>query len=277
MIEKYNLKPCFPYGKTKALTFSFDDGKTADRKLIRIFDKYKMKGTFHLNTGNMLEVNEGVYDEMYGSYLPKSEIKPLYSRHEVASHTSTHPYLTKLTDEDVLDEILKDRSELEKLTRGLVTGFSYPFGDYDDRIKKLLKKAGITYARTVNDTGKFELPEDLFEWNPTCHYEQAFEYINDFINAKDDEIRLFYIWGHSYEIDTHEKWGYLRLLLDKLSNRKDVWYATNKEVASYIKALNNLEISVNGKIIYNPNVEDIWCIMDGKVVEIVSDAYFELK
>ena len=32
---------------------SYDDGKIFDRKLIEIFNKYGIKGTFHLNTGIM--------------------------------------------------------------------------------------------------------------------------------------------------------------------------------------------------------------------------------
>ena len=47
-------------GKNKALTFSFDDGVTQDERLINIFNKYGLKGTFNLNSeflgknGNLL-------------------------------------------------------------------------------------------------------------------------------------------------------------------------------------------------------------------------------
>ena len=174
-----------------------------------------------------------------------------------------------------MDEILKDRAELEKLTKGLVNGFSYPFGAYTEAIKKLLRQAGILYARTVDNSGDFNLPKDLLEWNPTCHYEEAMKYADVFLNSK--EPALFYIWGHSYEIDAHSKWGEVNLLLDKLGKNRDVWYATNKEIAMYIDALHRLEISVDGKTIYNPSVEDVWCIMNGRVVEISSDEYFETK
>ena len=37
---------CFPQGKHKVLTMSYDDGKIFDRKLIEIFNKYGIKGTF---------------------------------------------------------------------------------------------------------------------------------------------------------------------------------------------------------------------------------------
>ena len=35
---------CFPQGKHKVLTMSYDDGKIFDRKLIEIFSKYGIKG-----------------------------------------------------------------------------------------------------------------------------------------------------------------------------------------------------------------------------------------
>ena len=41
---------CFPGGKHKVLTMSYDDGKLEDRRLISIFNKYGIKGTFHLDS-----------------------------------------------------------------------------------------------------------------------------------------------------------------------------------------------------------------------------------
>ena len=42
---------CFPGGKFKALTMSYDDGREADKRLIKLFNKHGIKGTFHLNAG----------------------------------------------------------------------------------------------------------------------------------------------------------------------------------------------------------------------------------
>ena len=41
----------FPQGKNKALTFSYDDGRQEDRRLISIFRKHGLKATFNLNSG----------------------------------------------------------------------------------------------------------------------------------------------------------------------------------------------------------------------------------
>ena len=42
---------CFPEGKAKALTMSYDDGKIQDERLVSIFNRYGIWGTFNLNYG----------------------------------------------------------------------------------------------------------------------------------------------------------------------------------------------------------------------------------
>ena len=41
----------YPGGKHKVLTLSYDDGKIQDRRLVSIFNKYGIRGTFNLNSG----------------------------------------------------------------------------------------------------------------------------------------------------------------------------------------------------------------------------------
>ena len=38
----------FPGGKQNAVTFSYDDGKVGDIRLMEIFRRYGIKGTFHI-------------------------------------------------------------------------------------------------------------------------------------------------------------------------------------------------------------------------------------
>ena len=38
----------FPGGKTRALTFSYDDGISQDMRLVQLFNLYGLKGTFNL-------------------------------------------------------------------------------------------------------------------------------------------------------------------------------------------------------------------------------------
>ena len=76
----------FKDGKPKAMTMSYDDGVRQDIRLVEIFNKYGIKGTFHLNSGNLTDS----YDPN-SRCLSKAEIANVYKGHEVSMHTSTHP------------------------------------------------------------------------------------------------------------------------------------------------------------------------------------------
>ena len=46
---------CFPGGKHKVLTMSYDDGRLEDRRLVEIFNRNGIRGTFNLNAGLIRE------------------------------------------------------------------------------------------------------------------------------------------------------------------------------------------------------------------------------
>ena len=48
----------FPGGKKRIVTFSYDDGHKNDERLIGLFNKYGVKGTFHLNGINYVGATE---------------------------------------------------------------------------------------------------------------------------------------------------------------------------------------------------------------------------
>ena len=75
-----NIYVCFPKGKHKVLTLSYDDGRVEDRRLVEIMNQNGVRGTFHLNSG--LADKERIQVE---------EWKTLYQRHEVSCHTALHP------------------------------------------------------------------------------------------------------------------------------------------------------------------------------------------
>ena len=40
---------CYPGGKKRVVTFSYDDGHKNDERLVALFNRYGVKGTFHIN------------------------------------------------------------------------------------------------------------------------------------------------------------------------------------------------------------------------------------
>jgi hypothetical protein len=43
-----------------------------------------------------------------------------------------------------------------------------------------------------------------------------------------------------------------------IGGRDDIWYATNIEIYDYVKAYENLQTSVDKKILHNPSAIDVW-------------------
>ncbi|ORX23081.1 polysaccharide deacetylase [Thermoanaerobacterium sp. PSU-2] len=252
----------YPNGKRKALTMSYDDGQVYDRKLVEIFNKYGIKGTFNLNSG------------MFDSepYVSKEEIKKLYEGHEVAVHTVDHPYLTLISKEELVYQIMEDRKNLEALVGYQVRGMAYPFGDYSHALAKELKSFGIEYSRTVNSTRSFRIPNDFLEWHPTCHHDQnVIGKLNDFKNVPAwEQMPLFYVWGHSFEFERNGNWDLIEEFCKMASFDEDVWYATNIEIVNYINALKSLKFSADGSIVYNPSAIPVWIGVDGEAVKIDS-------
>ena len=108
------LTNLFPEGKKTALTMSYDDGCDSDKRLVEIFNKNGIKGTFHLNSVHMSKPGNG--------RVQFDEVKDLYKGHEVSCHTFTHPHPTCVPDTMLVNEILEDRRALEKACGYTVRG-----------------------------------------------------------------------------------------------------------------------------------------------------------
>ncbi|MDR1854275.1 MAG: polysaccharide deacetylase family protein, partial [Azoarcus sp.] len=65
------------------------------------------------------------------------------------SHGATHAILTHLDDKEAMGEILRAHIATKKHCRHPLRVFSYPNGDYDERVRKLLARAGYHYALSI--------------------------------------------------------------------------------------------------------------------------------
>lgn len=224
-------------GKMKAVTFSFDDAVLQDVRLVELMNKYNLKGTFNLNsellgTGNFLTINS----QRVAHYKLKAEdVKDVYVGHEVAVHTLTHPNLRNLSEEEIIREIEDDRKSLEALVGYDVVGMAYPFGAVSEREMEIIRNnTKVLYSRTTKDTDSFDRQENLLDLMPNVHYtnfERLYMLACRFIEMQPDEPQIFYIWGHSYEMDIDSTyWKQVEDFFKFISNRDDIFYGTNKEV-----------------------------------------------
>lgn len=226
-------------GKLKAVTFSFDDGVTQDIRLINILNRYGLKATFNLNSSYLglsgqLSRNDHVVRH---DKNPACQIAAIYRGHEVAVHTLTHPNLTELDEDTIVWQVEEDRKVLEGLTGYQVRCMAYPCGgvNNDDRVAAVIKnRTHIRFARTITSSYSFDIPDNLYRYDPSVYYienERLFQLGESFIKLKADRPQVFYIWGHSYEMDAeYIQWDEFEEFCQLISGKADIFYGTNGEI-----------------------------------------------
>lgn len=226
--------------KRKAVTFSYDDGVTQDIRLIELLNKYNLKCTFNLNSELLGQPGTLIRENLRISHykIHPQDVKYIYDGHEVAVHTLNHPNLTTVEDKEVIRQVECDRENLSQLVGYDVVGMAYPCGgvNNDDRVAGLIREhTGVRYCRTITETESFAMPENYYRLNPTAYHMQPhsrlLELAEAFVQSKPDAPQVFYLWGHSYEMDyTPDGWIKLEELFEVLANQPDIFYGTNAQV-----------------------------------------------
>lgn len=225
--------------KKKAITFSYDDGVTQDIRLINLLNKYGLKCTFNINSELLgkkgILSREGLPVSHYK--IHPEDFKNVYAGHEVAVHTLTHPNLTGLDEKEIIRQVEEDRKNLEGLVGYDIVGMAYPCGgvNNDDRVAGIIKEnTKIKYCRTITCNDSFEVQENLYRFNPTAFhldFDKLMKLGSEFIKLQPEKPQIFYIWGHSYEMDFEsENWVKLEEFFKLISQKDDIFYGTNSEV-----------------------------------------------
>lgn len=270
----HNVFLRYPGGKGKALTLSYDDGVVYDIKLMEILNTYGLKCTFNISSDRFSKVSLLTDKENGDRRMTKEEAQKLYTDcgHEIASHGLNHAFMHLMPRSRIAYETLEDRKRLEDMFGGIVRGMAYPYGAYNDDVKKVLRDCGIVYARTTKDTEHCSLPTDWLEWHPTCHHsnKKLEELCDGFLNRTITEApKVFYMWGHSYEFNDGNCWDVIEKFAKKMGNRDEIWYATNIEIHDYVEAWKQLRFSSDGSLVMNPTSTLIFLEVDKKIVEVL--------
>ena len=264
----------FPGGKLKAVTLSYDDGIRADLKLCEIINKYGLKCTFNINSGNLEKSNP--------KKLTSEEIKEhlIGTGHEVAVHGESHIAPGIAAPVRAIADVLNCRLAMEKEFGMIIRGMAYPDtgitrmdgNNTVENITEYLKNLGIVYARTLSgDNNSFLLPNNWLTWMPTAHHNnpKLMEWAKEFaaISLENTYItrqypRLFYLWGHSYEFDNNDNWDVIEDFCKTIGGKDDTWYATNIEIYEYVEAYNSLVMSADCTRIYNPTLKEVFISVD---------------
>ena len=154
MIDKLTKKENIP---DNWVAFTIDDAyKSFYQNGFKIFKKYNYPFT--------LFVYVEATNKKYGDFMNWEEIKEASKYGEIELHSYSHKQLVKLSDEEIYYDTKKSFDIFEKEMGFKPKGYSYPYGEYDDRVKNIIKKFDFKYIANQNN-GSINENSDIFDLN----------------------------------------------------------------------------------------------------------------
>ncbi len=189
-------------------SISFDAawGNEDTQQLIDILAKYQVKATFFVVGG-------------WVDKYPESVKALADAGHEVMNHSNTHPYMTKLSSQGMLDEVNACADKVEKVTGVRPKLFRPPYGDYNDTLIRTLNENGFYGIQwsvdsldwkelpaseiTQRVTSKIEAGSIVLFHNAAKHTPEALPGILEAVAAKGIELVPIsqLIYTENYKID----------------------------------------------------------------------------
>ncbi|MFC1754719.1 polysaccharide deacetylase family protein [Thermoproteota archaeon] len=113
---------------------------------------------------------------------------------QVGSHGCTHKILTKMTLKHAKEEVFSSKEQLQRITSQPITLFSYPSGEYNKDIQRLLVEAGylcgIGKEQGVNtqETDIYQLKRVFVEpetsiYDLHCYLSKSIQAVNRFLSS----------------------------------------------------------------------------------------------
>ena len=107
-------------GYRKYFTMSYDDGVIWDIPFLNIVNAYGIKATFNLNSGFLGTrcdlTQKGI--TFNHDKVNADQVRELYAGHEVATHSVTHPSLCRISDAEIVSQIVADTPIRSAATTG---------------------------------------------------------------------------------------------------------------------------------------------------------------
>ena len=232
-----------------AITTSWDDGAPQDLALADLLKKYGIAGTYYIPRTNRER-----------PVLSAPQIRDLASEFEIGGHTIHHLRLDQVSEQVADAEIHESKKWLADVIGREIRSFCYPAGKYTRASVEMVRKAGFTFARTVQllktDCGRQLRSPTTLQAFP----HGRFTYMKNALKRGDiragsyvlsvrrsslslaaltthflDEVEasggVFHLWGHSWEIEENGLWRQCEDLLKLLSERKKLNFCQNWALA----------------------------------------------
>jgi len=148
-----------PRGERKvALTFDActTPGPTPyDPRITEVLERLRVPATIFVGGG---------WAQREPAALVELARNPLF---EIGNHTFSHPHLTRLSDAQIRDELLRTQSEIAAVTGRVPTLFRPPYGEYDADVVRVAAECGlrtVEYDLPSGDPGAHVTRQALVSW-----------------------------------------------------------------------------------------------------------------
>lgn len=192
MVQVFSAKKELPIysveteGKKVAVTIDAAWGDEYTQSILDTLDKHDVKATFFLVK---------FWVENY-----PNQLEEIYKKgHEIGNHSASHPYMSKLSKDQIVEELLETEKVIMDITNKKPTAFRPPYGDYNDQL-----------LQTAMEQGYYTIQWDIdsLDWK-----ELGVDPVVDRVmkNVKDGSIILFH---NNAKYITE----YLPIILERLKN-----------------------------------------------------------
>jgi peptidoglycan/xylan/chitin deacetylase (PgdA/CDA1 family) len=223
------IKICPLYKNAQwAVTSRWDDSNSdADLKMSQLMDKYSYKATFYLNGALDAAVEKSI----------------LARGHALGSHSCSHPFFGLCSYNRIVEEILKNRIDIEARIDTPVNSFAFPYNQFSHPsrptlpwdIYRILRRAGFVHTayngfltpEMKNISQCNQLP---YEGSPAAAPFNAF--LADSALQKKEPNICFNTHAGSYT-GSPGLFTQLEADLKQFAYRKDLWYSTLTDYGAY--------------------------------------------
>lgn len=218
------------------------------RRIMALYDRYDIPGSFYI---------PAVAAQLAPELISELKKRP---RHEVGIHGWIHEMPGDLNDEANEERLLHKAIDFWSQALGKrPVGYRAPGWDYSKYTFDLIRKAGFSYDSSAmgmdepyelnsngQPTGMVEIPID---WilddaayfglgsyvGPLPSPEQVFKVFQDEFDVAYQEGTLFMLTMHPMITGHRSRMLYLDKLVAHMKTKPGVWFATARDIASYVK------------------------------------------
>ena len=220
-------------GKECAVSFTFDDGMKEHYTIVAPeLEKRGFRGTFWLCCA-------WIHDDPQAdtTHITWDEAREMDANgHEMSNHSWSHPNLTTLSDEEALEEIVRNDDAIEKQIGTRPVTFCFPYNAYNEERVAMAMEGRVGARLKEFWFGGQHSPDEYLH-----------KQIEDALAAGSWIAGMTH--GINYGYDCYETGpsGFTRFL-DYVKEREDrIWVGTFRDVAAYTKAAETIELKAEKK------------------------------